>query len=126
MTPSAFEFEPFLASLKGDEARAALSPVRLAEALDLSLDRLADVARVHRATIHHAPHSPRLQDTMSDIVRVLAAAQSLNGSLDTTLFWFRNQPIREFRYFTPLQVVGQGKADDLVRYLESIAGGAAG
>lgn len=120
------EWRAFVASLKGEQYGTGLSPARLAEALDLPLDRLAAVARVHRATIRHAPDTPRVQDAMGDILRVLAAAQSLSGSLDATLFWFRNQPIADLRHLTPMRLVGQGKTDALVSYVASVSGGAAG
>lgn len=120
------EWTAFVASLKDEQCGAGLSPARLAEALDLPLDRLAAVVRVHRATITHAPDTPRVQEAMGDILRVLGAAHSLSGSLDATLFWFRNQPIAGLRHLTPMRLLEQGKTEGLVSYVASIRGGAAG
>jgi hypothetical protein len=126
MTAATHEFAAFLASLKEENSRTALSPGRLAQALELPIQKLASLARVHRNTVSLTPASPKLQEAMVDVVRVLSAAHALNGDLDRALFWFRNQPIPEFDHFTPMQLVEQGKVQALIDYLDSIGGGAAG
>lgn len=120
------QFSAFLTTLREESSRTALSPARLAEALELPIQKLASLARVHRNTVSLSPTSPKLQEAMGDVVRVLSAAHELSGDLDTALFWFRNQPIPEFDHFTPLQLVEQGKVQALIDYIDSISGGAAG
>jgi hypothetical protein len=115
-----------LLTLKEGESRTALSPGRLAEALELPIQKLATLARVHRNTVSPSPTSPRLQQAMGNVVRVLSATHQLNGDLDTALFWFRNQPIPGFNHFTPLELVEQAKVQALIDYIDSISGGAAG
>lgn len=126
MPSAAVPFSNFLDTLKDQNARTALSPERLANALELPLQRLASLAHVHRNTVSLAPTSPKLQDAMVDVVRVLSAAHALTGDIDRALFWFRNQPISEFDHFTPMQLVEQGKVQALINYVESISAGAAG
>lgn len=126
MTTLARDFPSFLASLKVPDSRTALSPERLAEELEVSIQKLASLARVHRNTISLAPTSPKLQDAMVDVVRVLSAAQALSGDVDKALFWFRNQPIADFDHYTPMQLVEQGKVQAVIDYIESIGAGAAG
>ncbi|MDZ3823529.1 MAG: hypothetical protein U0S76_07995, partial [Pseudoxanthomonas sp.] len=119
-------FSAFLATLREETSRTALSPVRLAEALELPIQKLATLARVHRSTVGLSPTSSKLQEAMGDVVRVLSAAHDLSDDLDTALFWFRNQPIPEFDHYTPLQLVEQGKVQALIDYIYSIRSGASG
>lgn len=126
MTVATLDFANFLATLKEQDSRTALSPERLADALGLPIQKLASLARVHRNTVTLAPTSPKLQDAMVDVVRVLSAAYALTGDIDRALFWFRNQPIADFDHFTPMQLVEQGKVQAVIDYIESISGGAAG
>jgi hypothetical protein len=126
MNATAGQFTDFLSSLKDKNSRTALSPERLADALELPLQRLAALAHVHRNTVTMAPTSPKLQDAMVDVVRVLSAAHALNGDIDRALFWFRNQPIAEFDHLTAMQLVEQGKVQAVIDYIESISGGATG
>ena len=67
-----------------------------------------------------------LTELQEPAVRVLAAALSLADSLDRTLEWFRSQPIRDFDYKTPEILVSEGKADAVIRYIESLSAGASG
>ena len=110
MNAAAAQFSDFLANLKDGKSRTALSPERLADALELPIQRLASLAHVHRNTVSTSPTSPKLQDAMGNVVRVLSAAYSLTGDIDRALFWFRNQPIAEFDHLTAMQLVEQGKA----------------
>jgi hypothetical protein len=126
MNATAGQFNDFLTSIKDENSRTALSPGRLADALELPLQKLAALAHVHRNTVTMAPTSPKLQDAMADVIRVLSAAHALNGDIDSALFWFRNQPIAEFDHLTAMQLVQQGKVQAVIDYIESISGGAAG
>lgn len=125
MSASALEFRSFVETLKKDNSRM-LSPERLADELELPLQRLASLAGVHRNTVSLAPTSLKLQNAMVDVVRVLSAAHALTGDIDRALFWFRNQPIADFDHFTPMQLVEQGKVQAVIDYIESISGGASG
>ena len=126
MTAATRDFASFLSTLKDQNSRTALSPERLADALELPIQKLASLARVHRNTVSLTPTSPKLQDAMVDVVRVLSAAHTLTGDIDRALFWFRNQPIADFGHLTPMQLVEQGKVKAIIDYIESISGGAAG
>jgi hypothetical protein len=126
MSTNASQFSHFLGTLKEEKSRTALSPVRLADALELSTQGLAALAHVHRNTVSTAPGSAKLQAAMGDVVRVLSAATSLTGNVDRALFWFRNEPIADFDHLTAMQLVERGKVQAVVDYIESISVGAAG
>jgi hypothetical protein len=119
-------FPSFLESLKDPGSRTALSAVRLADALELPIQELAGLARVHRNTVQSAPTSPKLQSAMRDVVRVLSAAYALSGDMDRTLFWFRNHPIADFGHLTPIELVEKGKVQAVIDYIESLGAGATG
>jgi Protein of unknown function (DUF2384) len=126
MSTVAASFPEFLNSLKEPSSRTALSPSLLAEALDLPAQRFASLARVHRNTLQQAPTSPKVQDAIRDVVRVLSAAHELSGDIDQAVFWFRNHPIAEFSHKTALELVEAGKAQAVVDYIESCSAGASG
>jgi hypothetical protein len=120
------DFPSFLESLKADDSHTALSPEKLADELEVPMQKLASLARVHRNTVSLSPNSPKLQDAMVDVVRVLSAAHALTGDINRALFWFRNQPIADFDHYTPMQLVEQGKVQAVIDYIDSISAGPAG
>jgi hypothetical protein len=111
------EFARFIESLRSPTSHVALSPERLAAALDLPIQKLAALAGVHRNTVTLAPSSPKLQAAMTDILRVLSASHALTRNIDSTLFWFRNQPITALRHCTPMQLVEQRKVRALIDHI---------
>ncbi|GHB14362.1 hypothetical protein GCM10007159_40950 [Modicisalibacter luteus] len=56
----------------------------------------------------------------------MGAAADINGSYQDAAFWFRNEPIGAFDYRPPEQLVSEGRAEDLLRYVLSLRAGAAG
>lgn len=126
MSTATSSFPDFLNALKEPGTRTALSPARLADALDLPVQDLASLARVHRNTLQLTPSSPKVQGAMRDILRVLSAAHELNGDIDQALFWVRNHPIAEFGHRTALQLVEMGKVQAVIDYIDSRSAGATG
>jgi hypothetical protein len=108
------------------EVAPVLSPKRYVAALKIDLQDLADQARVHRNTIGRAPNSKAVQDFLRQALRVIKAAVDLNGDVMEALFWFRNEPLAPFDYKTAETLVGEGRTDDVVRYVSSLEAGAAG
>ena len=120
-------FDAFLSSLRDPDVGAAvLSPKRFSDALSVDLQTLASQAQVHRNTITRAPASPNLQHFLREAVRVIRAATDLCGDVDQAIFWYRNEPLPLFAYRTAEQLVIDGRADDLIRYVMSLEAGAAG
>lgn len=52
-----------------------------------------------------------------DMLLVLNAAQAVNPGPSKALQWMRTAPIARFGYMTPVQMIRNGRADDVVRYL---------
>lgn len=117
-----------------DDLRAAarpsglpiINPKLFASALSMDIQVLANRAHVHRTTITRAEGSEKLQKFLREAMRVLAAATDINGNFHDALFWFRNEPISAFDYQTPEQLVSDGRADDLLRYVRALSAGAVG
>lgn len=103
-----------------------LSPVRLASFFGFQVQEVADRAHVHRNTPRARPQAPQLQKYLQDLVRVLSVATEMTGDLDRAAFLIRNEPLRAFDRKTADKLIEEGRADDVIAYLESLAGGAAG
>jgi hypothetical protein len=109
-----------------DTVGPVLSPKRFSQALHIDLQALAEQAHVHRNTISRAPASRGVQDFLREALRVIKAATDMSGDLNKALFWYRNEPLSVFDYKTPERLVSEGRTDDLLRYVVSLNGGAAG
>ncbi len=103
-----------------------LSPVRIGDLFGFQVQELADRAHVHRNTLSARPHAPQLQKYLQDMVRALAVATELTGDEKRAAFLLRNEPLRSFGYKTADVLIQDGRIEDVVSYLESFAGGAAG
>jgi uncharacterized protein (DUF2384 family) len=108
------------------DGTALISPVRFAAKLAMEQQELATFAHVHRNTISRLPTSAALQDYLRQSVRVIAAATDVRGDTEAATYWYRNQPLAPFGYKTAVQVVSEGKADEIIRYIESVEAGAGG
>lgn len=106
---------------------AYLSPRRVGDALGLQIQSVAERARVSRNTPTARPQNENLQQYLRDVVRVLVAAEGVaTDDRQRVIFWFMNEPLRDFDYQTPDALVRLGKAQVVIDYIESIAGGATG
>lgn len=103
-----------------------LSPTRISEFFGFQIQELAERAHVHRNTPTARPHAPQLQKSLQDMVRVLAVAVAMTGDEKRAVFLLRNEPLRAFGYKTADALIKEGRTDDVVAYLQSLAGGAAG
>lgn len=58
--------------------------------------------------------------------RVLTAATDLVGGASEAASWFRNHPISDFNGKTAEILVSEGRAEDVLRYIEMLSAGSAG
>ncbi|MCG7602127.1 DUF2384 domain-containing protein [Halomonas sp. McH1-25] len=131
--PSGYEapdtFDQFIFDLKArarHDKSPIISPKMFCLALGMDVQTLAARAHVHRVTVNRAQGAEKLQAYLRDAVRVMSAAAELNGAFQDAAFWFRNEPISAFDFKTPEQLVSEGRAEDLLRYVQSLIAGAAG
>ena len=119
------DFQTFLAELQEGDG-LFISPELYAKKLALDKQRLAELAHVHRNTVGRMPESPQLQKYLRESIRVLAAATDLVGNASKAAFWYRNQPLSDFNYQTAETLVSEGRAEDVVRYIEMLSAGSTG
>lgn len=103
-----------------------LSPARIGEFFGFQVQELAERAHVHRNTPTARPQAPQLQKYLQDMIRVLTVAAEMTGDEKRAAFLLRNEPLRAFGYKTADTLIQEGRADAVIAYLESLAGGAAG
>jgi len=103
-----------------------LSPTRVGDFFGFRVQELAERAHVHRNTPTARPQAPQLQKYLQDMVRALAVASEMTGDAERAAFLLRNEPLRAFGYKTADALVQAGRVDDVIAYLESLAGGAGG
>lgn len=103
-----------------------LSPARIADKFSMQIQELAAFAGVHRNTVRLHPESPRLQESMRNLLRVLSAATAIQPDLERAIYFLKNAPIPAFQHKTAYQLVAEGRTDDLIRYFESIESGYVG
>jgi hypothetical protein len=105
---------------------ARFSPASLAKLFELPQQDLAELAGVHRNTLRTHPDSPKLQATLREMMRIFSAAMAVQPDSKRAIFLIKNEPVPAFGHKTLLRLASEGRADDAVRYLESIASGFAG
>lgn len=100
--------------------QAVIEPARFATALHLQMQELAQLARVHRATVSEAPTNVRLQRFMRETLQVLSAALEVTGDREGAIYWYRNSPIPQFQHHTAEQLVGEQQTAAVLAYLGAI------
>lgn len=117
--------EPFVERFR-EPNTPYLSPSKVGDFFGFRVQELAERAHVHRNTPTARLQAPQLQKYLQDMVRVLAAATEMTGDPERAAFLLRNEPLRSFGYKTADALIQEGRAEAVIAYLESLAGGAAG
>ena len=63
---------------------------------------------------------------ISDVACVIEAATNINGDMHEAAAWFRSQPLSAFAFKTAEQLIRDGRAEDVLRYLASFETGSTG
>lgn len=103
-----------------------ISPTRFAARSGLSQATLARLAGVHRNTVRLNPASDALQDRLREMIKIITSASELTGDVDKALYWFRNEPIADYRGKTAADLVAEGHAPAVLTYLDDLKNGATG
>lgn len=103
-----------------------LSPEKVGAVFGLQVYELAEHAQVHRSIPSTRPQAAQLQKYLHEMVTVLGVATEMSSDLGRAAFLVRNEPLRAFGYKTADDLIQDGRADAVIAYLESLAGGAAG
>ena len=109
-----------------DGDKPILSPARVGDEFLLGMQELADMSRVHRNSVRAHPENKQLQATLVNLLRVRSAAMAVSREPQKAAFFVRNQPIPSFGHKTALQLVAEGRTEDVIGYLASIESGFVG
>ncbi len=107
----------------GDDKAPFLSARRVAELLGVTLSELAALIGVARNTLAAKAGARKADAALSPVVRILAMAGEMAGSDERAAIWFKHQPIPGWAGKTAYDLVGEGKADKVLAYLEAVRSG---
>jgi hypothetical protein len=118
---------PLVGEITEDGQAPVLSPSKYIKVMKLDMATFAQNAHVHRNTVTRAPAAQSIQKHLRANLRVMAAAWNAAGrDLPRAITWFRNEPLPAFEYKTAETLVAEGRADDVIRLIESYEAGPAG
>lgn len=102
-----------------------ISPRLMSEQLDTSLTGLSRMMDLHRNTLRNE-RSEALQSKLRDLARLIGRAETMLGSRDRAVYWFRNQPLADYGGATPQELVEGGNIAAVSAYLDDVEAGALG
>jgi hypothetical protein len=120
MTATSFEIA---ATRFGDGQGPFLSARRVSDQLGVTLSELARLIGVARNTLTAKSSARKVDHALSHVVRILAMASEMAGDENRAIIWFKHQPIPGWAGKTAYDLVGEGKADKVLAYLEAVRSG---
>jgi hypothetical protein len=111
------------ASRFGEDKAPFLSARRVAELLGVTLSELASLIGVARNTLAAKAGARKADAALSPVVRILAMAGEMAGGEQRAAIWFKHQPIPGWAGKTAYDLVGEGKAEKVLAYLEAVRSG---
>lgn len=107
----------------GEGGSPFLSARRLSEQLGVTQSELAKLIGIARNTLTAKSATRKVDAALSPIVRILAMAAEMAGEENRAVIWFKHQPIPGWAGQTAYDLVGQGKSDQVLAYLEAVRSG---
>ncbi|ASY65599.1 hypothetical protein SJ05684_b46170 (plasmid) [Sinorhizobium sojae CCBAU 05684] len=107
----------------GEDHSQYLSARLVADRLGVTLAELAKLIGVARNTLTAKSGVRKVDSALSQVVRILAMASEMAGDETRAVIWFKHQPIPGWAGKTAYDLVGEGKADKVLAYLESVRAG---
>ncbi len=107
----------------GEGGSPFLSGHRLSEQLGVTQSELAKLVGVARNTLTAKSATRKVDAALSPVVRILAIAAEMAGDESRAVIWFKHQPIPGWAGKTAYDLVGDGKADQVLAYLEAVRSG---
>ena len=86
----------------------------VAETLGLAVDAISRKERIQ---------SPITQSRLREMVEILNKVEPLMGSTITAYAWYRSEPLPSFGGVTPEQLVKEGRANAVRKYLDRMMAG---
>ncbi|OCP04291.1 MULTISPECIES: antitoxin Xre/MbcA/ParS toxin-binding domain-containing protein [unclassified Ensifer] len=107
----------------GEGQSSFLSARLVSERLGVTLAELAKLIGVARNTLTAKSSARKVDAALSGVVRILAMAGEMAGDDSRAVIWFKHQPIPGWAGKTAYDLVGEGKADKVLAYLEAVRSG---
>jgi hypothetical protein len=107
----------------GDSQSSFLSARLVADRLGVTLAELAKLIGVARNTLTAKSSARKVDAALSGVVRILAMAGEMAGDDSRAVIWFKHQPIPGWAGKTAYDLVGEGKTDKVLVYLEAVRSG---
>ena len=96
-------------------------------------DVMADMAVPRRGlssqigwAANHVPDPADARKWRRDVLLIVCAAVQVSGNRCSTIDWFRNERLPVFDSQTAGQLVSDGRADDVLRYIKALEAAAVG
>lgn len=100
-----------------------LSARRVSEQLGVTLSELARLIGVARNPLTAKSSARKVDMALSPVVRIIAMAGEMAGDENRATIWFKHQPIPGWGGKTAYDLVGEGKAEKVLAYLEAVRSG---
>ena len=97
-----------------------LSAREIEKRLGVTQSELAKLVRVSRNMLAASTSSRKIDSALSPLVRILAIATEMAGDEQRAAVWFKHQPIPGWAGKTAFDLVGEGKSDKILAYLEAV------
>ncbi|SDA98258.1 antitoxin Xre/MbcA/ParS toxin-binding domain-containing protein [Sinorhizobium sp. NFACC03] len=107
----------------GESHSSFLSARLVSDRLGVTLAELAKLIGVARNTLTAKSSARKVDAALSNVVRILAMAGEMAGDDSRAVIWFKHQPIPGWAGKTAYDLVGEGKADKVLAYLEAVRSG---
>lgn len=101
------------------------APNRIAEVLRTTKDEVARTVGLGRDAVMRPDRiaSPRTQKRLREMVEVLNRVAPRFGSALIAYAWYRSEPLAGFGGLTAMQLVREGRADEVMEYINAVEAG---
>lgn len=101
------------------------APARIAEALRTTKDEIARTVGLGRDALIRADRvqSPKTQKRLREMVEILNRVEPRFGSALIAYAWYRSEPLAGFGGLTPMQLVRDGQAAEVMDYIDAVDAG---
>ena len=101
------------------------APGRIAEALRTTRDEVARTVGLGRDAVLRPERvaSPRTQKRLREMVEILNRVAPRFGSALIAYAWYRSEPLAGFDGRTAMQLVREGKAFEVLEYIDAVDAG---
>lgn len=101
------------------------APRRIAEALRTSNDEIARTTGLGKDAVQRKARigSAKTQRRLREMIEVLNKVEPRFGSVLIAYAWYRSEPLSGFDGRTAMQLVREGRADDVLDYVDAIDAG---